>query len=258
MESIPVATRLKRLSRKGVTLSLYLLIIACYAFLTTACLSSDNSGKSQQRTAETNATPSPAAIDTTVVAEQPSPAAATELPPPRPEEVRAAVARVYKDAMTIDASHSPGYVTGDFNGDGSEDIAVVVRPAKGKLEEINSEVANWIKVDPRKVVLPDPHKSVQPLPPRPAPVQVEEDDILLTIIHGYKEEGWRNKEAQQCYMLYDAVGSSMTAAPLKALKGASVNKNNLSKSGDVIQETLAGEQGFLYWTGAKYAWHKNQ
>ncbi|HEY0406227.1 MAG TPA: hypothetical protein VGC89_10895, partial [Pyrinomonadaceae bacterium] len=67
-----------------------------------------------------------------------------ELPPPKPEEVSAVVARVYKDAVTVDAGRQPLFVVGDFNGDDSQDIAVVVRPAKGKLEELNSEVANWI------------------------------------------------------------------------------------------------------------------
>lgn len=258
MESIQVATRPRRLSRKGVSLSHYLLSLTIYAFSTIACVSTDNSGKSVQRTVETVSTPSPSVSDSPVVTEQPSPAAASELPPPEPEEVREVVARVYKDAVTIDMSNPPGYVVGDFNGDGSQDIAVVVRPAKGKLEEINSEVANWIMEDPRKVVLPDPHKSVQPLPPRPVPVKADEDDILLTIIHGYKQEGWRNPEAQQAYMLYDAAGNSMAVTPAKAMQGAAGNKTALAKSGDVIKETLAGEQGFLYWTGAKYAWHKRQ
>jgi hypothetical protein len=258
MESIQVATRFKRLSRQGVSLSLYLLILIVYAFSITACVSTDNSGKSGRRTVETVSTPSPSVADSPIATGQPSPAASSELPPPKPEEVREVVARVYKDTVTIDLSNPPGYVVGDFNGDGSQDIAVVVRPAKGKLEEINSDVANWIMEDPRKVILPDPHKSVQPLPPRPAPVKADADDILLTIIHGYKQAGWRNREAQQAYMLYDAVGSSMTAQPLKALQGAIKSKNDLSKSGDVIKETLEGEQGFLYWTGAKYAWHKRQ
>jgi hypothetical protein len=255
MESIQVATRFRRLSRQSIGLLFYLLILIVYTFSTTACVSSENSGKSAQRREETITTPSPSVSP--VVTGQPSPDASIELPQPKPEEVRQAVARVYKDAVTIDASNPPGYVVGDFNNDGSQDIAVVVRPAKGKLEEINSEVANWIMEDPRKVVLPDPHKSVQKLPPRPEPIKADEDDILLTIIHGYKEEGWRNKEAQQAYMLYDAVGSSMTAAPLKSLQGATGNKSALANSsGDVIKETLSGEPGFLYWTGAKYAWHR--
>jgi hypothetical protein len=258
MESIQVTTRSRRRSRKRVNLLLYLLILTLYAF-STACKSSEPSGKSEQRAAATSSTPAqveltpPAATDPSL---QPTPAESLKLPPPKPEEVREVIARVYKDAVTIEMSHPTGYIVGDFNGDGSQDIAVVVRPAKGKLEEINSEVANWIMEDPRKVVLPDPHKSVQKLPPSSGPVKAEADDILLTIIHGYKQEGWRNPEAQQAYMLYDAVGRSMTAAPVKKLQSATGNKNEPSRSGDVIKQTLEGEPGFLYWTGAKYAWHK--
>jgi hypothetical protein len=249
------------LSRKTFRPLLYLLIFAVQVF-SIACNSSERSGKSAQRAApNTSSTPSqvemtPAAVPETAPEE--TSAALLELPPPKPEEVSRAVARVYRDAVAIDASRPPGYVVGDFNGDGSQDIAVVVRPAKGKLEEINSEVANWIMEDPRKVALPDPHKSVQPLPPRPTPVKADADDLLLTIIHGYKQEGWRNPAAQQAYMLYDAVGNSMSPVPLKELQRATKNKSELSKSGDVIKETLDGEQGFLYWTGAKYAWHKRQ
>jgi hypothetical protein len=249
------------LNRKVIRPLLYLLIFAACVF-SIACNSTERSDKSEQRAAATSPTPSQAELTPAAVPETPSeetPAAPAELPPsPKPEEVSKAVARVYKDAVVIDASSPPGYVVGDFNGDGSQDIAVVVRPAQGKLEEINSEVANWIMEDPRKVALPDPRKSVQPLPPRPAPVKAEADGLLLTIIHGYKQEGWRNPAAQQAYMLYDAVGSSITPVPLKELQRAPKNKNELRKSGDVIKETLEGEQGFLYWTGAKYAWHKQQ
>jgi hypothetical protein len=250
------------LSRKTIRPLLYLLIFAAYVF-SIACNSSERSGKPEQpAVANTSSTSSQVemtpAVTPETASEEASAAPAELPPPPKPEEVSRAVARVYKDAVAIDVSSPPGYIVGDFNGDGSQDLAVVVRPAKGKLEEINSEVANWIMEDPRKVALPDPHKSVQPLPPRPAPVKAEADDLLLTIIHGYKQEGWRNPAAQQAYMLYDAVGSSMTPVPLKELQRATKSKSELSKSGDVIKQTLEGEPGFLYWTGAKYAWHKRQ
>lgn len=215
----------------------------------TACASSEPSKKDERRVAETSPTPtaSPTAKPT-----QPTPEESLELPPPKPEEVREALARVYKDTVTIEARHLPTYIVGDFNGDGSEDIAVVVRPAKDKVEELNDEVANWIVEDPRLVVLPDPHKSVQPLPPSSRPV-IKPNDLLLTIIHGYEREGWRNKEAQQTYLLDNAVGNSMTSSPLENLQGANGNQN---RTGDVIKETLVGEHGFLYWTGAKYAWRR--
>jgi hypothetical protein len=260
MESIHVLTRSLMVSETRVSLLLYLLICTSYAF-STACANSEQSGKSGQRVAETAAAaPSQAPSTATTPNEsaaQPTPGESLTLPPPKPEEVHEVVARVYKDTVAIDMSHQPSAIVGDFNGDGSQDIAVVVRPAKDKLEELNSEVANWVVEDPRQVVLPDPHKTVQKLLPTNGPVRVQPGDLLLTIIHGYKETGWRNPEAQQSYLLSNAVGASMAAASLKALQSATGN-NRPSNSGDVITETLAGEHGFLYWTGAKYAWRKKQ
>ncbi|MDT5121895.1 MAG: hypothetical protein QOC96_1377 [Acidobacteriota bacterium] len=257
-----VTTLELRLNRKRINLLLYVLIFTMYAF-STACTSSEQAGKSEQHVVETTtSTPSQATTASSDANAQPTstPPALVEstAPPPKPQEVRAALARIYKDAVKLDMSYPPGYIIGDFNGDGSQDIAVVVRPAKDKIEEINSELANWILEDPRQVVLPDPHKSVQKLPSNSESVKVKPNALLLTIIHGYKEEGWRNPEAKQVYLLSNAVGSAMVAAPLKDLQSATGNKNEQSLSGDIIKETLAGEQGFLYWTGAKYAWHKKQ
>lgn len=248
-----------RLNRKQVSLLLFYLLVFILNVSLTACVSSGQSGKSERRIAEASESPSQAASTSTTLNEaapETTPAESLKLPPPKPEEVREAVARVYKNAVAMDMGHQPGYVVGDFNGDGSEDIAIIVKPAKNKLEEINSEVANWIVEDPRQVLLPDANKTVQRLPQNPGPVKVRPDDLLLTIIHGYKDKGWRNTEARQAYLLDNAVGASMTAAPLKDLLSAGGNKNGVMRSGDVIKQTLAGEQGFLYWTGAKYAWHR--
>ena len=248
----------QRVSRQHVRLLFYLLVLTGYV-ISTACAGSEQSGKSGQRLAEATpsqappASPAPSASTTP----QPTPGESSELPPPKPEEVRAVVTRVYKNAVAVEVNHQPAAIVGDFNGDGSQDIAVIVRPAQDKLAEINSEVANWIIEDPRQVTLPDPRQSVQKIPTVSGPVKVQARDLLLTIIHGYKEAGWRNPEAQQAYLLSNAVGASMTAAPLNTLQSATGN-NRLSNGGDVITETLAGEHGFLYWTGAKYAWHKKQ
>jgi len=72
----------------------------------------------------------------------------TDLPPPAIDEVRTAIERSFHDAVTIEASGRKGFFTGDFNGDGSQDIAVLVTPVEGKLAEINSAVANWTIADP--------------------------------------------------------------------------------------------------------------
>ena len=85
-------------------------------------------------------------------AAQPAPAAEPvqlpKLSPPKLLEVQEAVKRVFKDAAVIDTSRSPNFMAGDFNGDLSQDIAVVLRVAPGKLAEMNEEFPAWILRDP--------------------------------------------------------------------------------------------------------------
>jgi hypothetical protein len=186
--------------------------------------------------------------------EQAKPEKAPKPPAPAQAEVRSAIARLYKDAVIVDASR---FVVGDFNGDGSQDLAVAVKPAPGMLGEINSEVANWILEDPRRVVLPDPSKATQPFPPLPKPVHVEQSDTLLAVLHGYGPSGWRDSRSRQTYLLKNAVGSNLKSQSLSDLLKAGDGKSKLPQlSGDVINETIGEESGFLYYTGAKYAWYR--
>jgi hypothetical protein len=180
-------------------------------------------------------------------------------PPPTLAEAQAAVARIYKNTVTVDTAGRSGnpFVVGDFNNDGVEDIAVVVRPARGMLSEINSEYANWIVEDILKVQLPVVHNGIQVLPPKPAPVKIEQNDQLLVIVHGYQKDAWRNSQARQTYLLKNAVGDNMKTQPIKyALAGASAKNPHVAVNGDVIRETMAKQEGFIYWTGAKYAWRQ--
>ncbi len=181
---------------------------------------------------------------------------APDLTPGRPAEISLAVARIYEKAVTIDEQSARQAVVGDFNGDGSADIAVVVRPSAAQLGEVNSEVANWIIEDPHGVVIPDPTKTVQQLPVAQQRAKIDAGDTLLAIIHGYKETGWRNPEAKQSYLLKNAVGSGMKLQPLrKANSAAPKGKRFPHLFGDVISETLDAQTGMLYWTGAKYGWY---
>jgi hypothetical protein len=178
---------------------------------------------------------------------------ALKLPPPTQAEVRGAIARLYKDAVIVEPSR---FVVGDFNGDGSQDVAVVVTPATGMLGEINSEVANWILEDPQKIVIPDPKNATQRLAPIPAPTRVSQSDVLLAVLHGHGPAGWRNTESRQTYLLRNAVGSEIKsesmAACLKATNGKTIQPK---LRGDVISETIGAGRGFLYYSGAKYVWY---
>jgi hypothetical protein len=212
--------------------------------------------KPAQTGANDSPTPSPKESNATAATdEQPKPETARNTTPATLSEAEGALERVYRQALMPDKTRPYSFVVGDFNGDGSEDIAIIVVPARGKLSEINSEFANWIIMDPRKVSLPDPKKAVQPAPAETGPVKIEQHDSLLAIIHGYGPEGWRNPQAKQTYLLRNAAGEEMRVVPLKDFPGAlKVTKSGAKSRADIISEKLAGVEGFLYWTAGKYVW----
>ena len=182
-----------------------------------------------------------------------------KLPPPKPAEVQDAIKRVYKGAVTVDANHNTYFTVGDFNGDFSEDIAIIVRPVEASLPDINHELASWMTGDPTKIKPPDPKVVVQSEMPMPEPVVIEKGDLLLAIIHGYGETGWRDPEATQTYLLKNAVHGDMKTEPPDGYRKANKdNKNRLRLFGDLIGQVFEGNSGFLYYTGAKYAWHGPQ
>lgn len=170
-------------------------------------------------------------------------------------DVQDAVTRVCVDAVAIDINQSTPFIVGDFNGDGSEDLAVIVRPTKGALPKLNSEYANWIVEDPQKVVLPDPNKAVQRLPKPPPRVLVRANDLLLLVLHGYQQSGWHHQYARQTYLLRNAIGENIRAQSFAEAAKIDGNKNAVkNRAGDVIGEKLTDHDGFLYWTNGRYAW----
>jgi hypothetical protein len=183
-----------------------------------------------------------------------------EAPPAAPpaatlDAAQGAVARVYKDAVVFNKDSRVPFVVGDFNGDGSQDIAVVVSPAKGRLAAINSEFAGWIVTDPQRVVPPEMRGDAKVFPKRPEPVKVREGDTLLAVIHGYRKDGWRDPLSSQTFLLKNAYGGEMRVEPAGGALGGTLRREQLpALRGDVIRERLAGEDGFVYWTGSNYAW----
>lgn len=184
----------------------------------------------------------------------PPPPSPTVLPKPQPAEIQAKINSVYQGTVNTDNSHDPAFLVGDFNGDLSQDVAIVVKPVDGKLEEINHEFANWMRGDPLRAVLPNP-KVVLQEKRAGEKVRIERGDILLAVIHGYGPEGWRNREATQTYLLRNSVGSDMRTQSKKDLIATAKKGAKLpSIGGDVLRETLGGRAGFVYYNGARYLW----
>jgi len=136
------------------------------------------------------------------------------------------------------------FVAGDFNGDLSQDIAVILKPAPEKLPEMNKEFSPWL--------LRDPFGAAVTGTPR---LGVAASDVLLAVIHGYGDKGWRDPDATQTFLLKNAAGLSLETRASKDFAMANQGKKLPTLHGDLIGETVGGKPGYLYFSGATYAWY---
>ena len=210
--------------------------LAWLALLSMAATAAVVSSRGRRAGNEAEAVPA-ALVSMDSLAPEPAP-----LPsPPRPRETEDAVRRVFGDAVAADTRRA---VAGDFNGDGSLDLAVVVRPARGAMVRINHELANWTLQD----AAPPPKGPGGPRPPR---VTVAEGDVLLAVIHGYGTGGWRSAEARQSYLIRNACHAGPRVVP---------DARGLAQAGPrlrgavIVDDGVSDRPGFLYWSGARYVW----
>jgi hypothetical protein len=188
----------------------------------------------------------PAVVEQGPVAYQASPEStpAKIVPPAAPKlpEVEEAVNRVFKGAAIIHPDYKSSFLTGDFNGDSSQDLAVVLQPVPDRIAEMNEQPL-WLLRDPRV-----PHN------PR-APLHVEKDDVLLAVIHGYGANDWRDSQATQTFLLKNVVGSDLRVQNGKEFVKNSSGRRLPRPQGDLIGETLKGSEGYLYYNAATYSWY---
>ncbi len=237
------------MSCRGTNAIGFSLILLATAFLFAGCAKRNEDVKSVEPAPRVESTMEPAARVLALASPTPAPTPASKpSAPPNPTEIRATVARVFEKAATPDVSLPQAFAVGDFNGDGSEDLAVAIKVNEGSLSEINNELANWSLEDPRNV----PISSLSNRVPPTKRAHVEKGDTLLAIIHGVGPEGWRATEAKQTYVLKNGAGSKLLAQPAEAVRRA--NKRLPQLRGDVLNETIGVKNGFVFWTGAKYAW----
>ena len=173
----------------------------------------------------------------------PSPERLASVPAPQMPEVEQAVKRVFKDLAVVHPDYKSGFLAGDFNGDLSQDLAVVLKPVPEKLADMNEEHPPWLLRDPRA-----PHN------PRAA-LRVEKDEALLAVIHGYGKNDWRDPEATQTFLLKNVVGSNMRVQNGMEFVRNFRLKRKPRPQGDLIGETLKGSEGYLYYNAATYSWY---
>jgi hypothetical protein len=216
-------------------------IILFAAIALCACSKSPDANSTSELQPQRISAPSPP------VSARPTPTAApaTVNPPAKLEEVNDAMLRVFKGAAKIDSEITPSFLIGDFNGDESADIAIVVKPSADSLAEINSEMSNWTLED---VKAPEPTA-------KPKTIKAQKSDTLIAIIHGVGEKGWRSQEARQTFLLRNAVGANPTVeSATQHVKEFPATSRTPTPAGQVIQESINGHVGLIYWTGARYAW----
>jgi hypothetical protein len=179
----------------------------------------------------------------------PSPAAPEELrpavvdadfSPPRAGEAVTVLYRAFGSAVEMERE---GAAVGDFNGDGSPDLAVSVRASEAHAAEINDPLANWTVQDCASSG--DPHVAKTP----PSSPTVRNREPLLAVVHGFGRRGWRDPEARQAYL--------MKGAPEGPWRGRSrdhypdLDAPGARAGGDVLAgPSSRGE--IAYWTGARY------
>ena len=212
------------------------------------CKSSNHELKVEKPIDVATPKPSPAA----------SPAAVAKLPPPTQAQVDEAFHRVFGNdlvAQKDDGSGHAAFIVGDFNGDQSEDIAMIAHPAAGKLDEVNGELSNWILQDADKAFIAPPGKAVV-VPPKQARPRVEPGEAVLAIIHGVGPNGWRNPDARQAYIVKHAAAIFQGTAP--SLSQKSIRAMRLPYETEIIKELRNNKKGFVFWTGGVYAWHPSE
>jgi hypothetical protein len=178
-----------------------------------------------------------------------------KLPPPTQAQVEEAFRRIFGDAMSAHAADRQTYVVGDFNGDQSEDLAILARPAPGKLGDVNGDLVNWIILDADKAFIPPTDKTVV-VPPRQAPAKLADGEEVLAIIHGFGPQGWRTPDARQAYLIKHAAATILGVAPSASQKY--IRSLNLHLDTEIIREVRNNRKGYLFWTGSVYAWHPSE
>jgi hypothetical protein len=129
-------------------------------------------------------------------------------------------------------------LTGDFNGDGSQD-AVFVAAVKGGLQ---GESGRFRLLDPSNEYFGEGDPKIT----QQFASQYPEGHRYMLIIHGSGKEGWRAKEPKEKFVLINLAFDHLSVGQMMMKKKKVVDDIGLEETGIL--------NSVLYWNGRQYKW----
>ncbi len=168
-------------------------------------------------------------------------------------ETEAVINRAFNSRVEVEGERRPFYLSGDFNGDGWQDIAVVVRlkddAEQLKMTKTASVLDPWLAA----AAGADGEEASE------GGLQTDEPgasagDLALAVIHGTKD-GWKASAPESRYLLLNSVFDELRIHRGKIEVGASGGTPPVVK-GDAIYTGSEVASGIIYWDGAAYRWYQ--
>ena len=155
---------------------------------------------------------------------------------PSANDMQAIIADQFGSEFVL--SQSFPVLTGDFNGDGVEDVAFVVT-AKGGL---HTDSTRFRVIDPSSSYfgIGDPKVTSQFASQYPG------GSRYLLIIHGLGKDAWRVKEPKERFIVINVSFDHISVGHVARKKNKVMDDINLEETGIL--------SSFLYWNGHRYMW----
>jgi hypothetical protein len=159
------------------------------------------------------------------------------------EDIEAAVHNAFGARVQVMTSDRPFFLTGDFNGDGNTDIAILVNIENGRVELAGHGV---------KFIDVDPHSKLNGV--QIDPLSTSKHNCLgVAIIHG-TPAGWTTPAPGYRYMFYECFSPfRLIHRKQRIRRGDDAKGATPVLKGDAIQlELETGGRTIVYWNGHTY------